>query len=327
MVASPERGASARRCLRMARTCRLAAGDTRSATKAAAPGSACTPCGMRNTRGPAHHRGSARAAIHAVAGSTRDALLVRCERAGQNVYAALAPFVSRHRAMGSGFRARLSGRAARALDDIAIDTGSRGRFAARRIGKHWVRLHRDSSRGCATPPGRTARRCDRRRAAPDPAATGRTLMPAQLQGRVHADRLRARREIEIWTAASARSSANRPPKRARATRRLWIVLPGFIDLHVHGGGGARHHGRRRRRADRRRTARAARHDEPARHDDDRAARRPRCARRRGLGEPCAKRAHRAARACSACTSKARTSTPASSARSRTSRASPCATKC
>ena len=27
-----------------------------------------------------------------------------------------------------------------------------------------------------------------------------------------------------------------------------LILPGFIDLHVHGGGGARHHGRRRRRA-------------------------------------------------------------------------------
>ena len=110
------------------------------------------------------------------------------------------------------------------------------------------------------------------------------------------------------------------PVNANAVRDslLPVVLPGFIDLHVHGGGG-------RDIMEGGDAARASR-DCHARHGTTALlattmtaplpSSKPRFA---GLRPACAQRDRAAPRACSACTSKARTSTPASSARSPTSR--------
>jgi glucosamine kinase len=59
------------------------------------------------------------AAVRAVAGSTRDALLAWCERAGQHAYASLAPLVFETES-ADAWAADLLRAAARAIDDIAL---------------------------------------------------------------------------------------------------------------------------------------------------------------------------------------------------------------
>jgi len=79
-------------------------------------------------------------AIHAAAGSTRDALLSWCERAGQNAYAALAPFVFETE-RSDPFSAELLDRAARALDDLATTLDPAGDLPLVVSGSIGVRLH------------------------------------------------------------------------------------------------------------------------------------------------------------------------------------------
>ena len=104
------------------------------------------------------------------------------------------------------------------------------------------------------------------------------------------------------------------------------IIPGFIDLHVHGGGGRdTMEGGDAVARDR---AHARAHGTTAAgHDDDRAAGRHRRAALGAIGAACRTHRARRARACWACTSKARTSIPASSARSPTSRAGHAWPKC
>ena len=59
-------------------------------------------------------------AVQAVAGSTRDALLAWCERAGQHAYASLAPLVFASED-ADPWAAVLLGSAARAIEEIALD--------------------------------------------------------------------------------------------------------------------------------------------------------------------------------------------------------------
>ena len=59
------------------------------------------------------------AAVRAVAGSTRDALLAWCERAGQHAYASLAPLVFETES-ADAWAAELLRAAARAIDEIAL---------------------------------------------------------------------------------------------------------------------------------------------------------------------------------------------------------------
>ena len=66
-------------------------------------------------------------AIGAAAGTTREALLAWCERAGQNAYASLAPLVFDAAASDAVAEALLD-RAARALDELALALDSRGQL-------------------------------------------------------------------------------------------------------------------------------------------------------------------------------------------------------
>ena len=302
-----------------------AAGDFRSATKAAAPGSACTPCGDAqhaiDGRAPT---GAARARRSTPCdGQHADALLVWCERAGQHAYAALAPLVFETEASDPFARDLLrrprarSTTSRRTLDpDGALPLVVSGSIGAR------LRAA-TCSRGCAhASSNRTATRSTARCA--DPARTGRTeiaMAAADQQATSSRRRASCAARSSHRTAASAASTANAvADERARATRRRSFVLPGFIDLHVHGGGGRDMMEGGDAVARDRAHARAARHDGLLATTMTAPLPKTSHARWRAIGAGLRARAPRAPRACSACISKARTSIPASSARSPTSRA-------